>query len=315
MKICIFGNKETTKSLIQELLLRKIKVSGLVILASSQAKKAEISGLSSDISSLAEEAEIEEVYEASTYNLKNEEDQKYFLKKGFDLGLCTGWQRIIPAEILNTFSVGVFGWHGSAFMLPNGRGRSPLNWSIRLGMNKIFHNCFKYSAAPDEGNIFETKLIKIHNDDYIVDLQKKALNHIKSSAFNLIQAIRGGKLRLKEQISHPSIWLPKLDENSGLISPALLTGFQARCIVRSCSKPFPGSFVHTKHAGGLKIRLWKISHLKHVPQKIDLGVGEAVIMEDRLFIRCLDEIMLSDHFEVEARNDTSFMNNKKIFCL
>ena len=108
MKICIFGNKETTKSLIEELLLRKIKVSGLVILASSQAKKAEISGLSSDISSLAEEAEIEEVYEASTYNLKNEEDQKYFLKKGFDLGLCTGWQRIIPAEILNTFSMAWF---------------------------------------------------------------------------------------------------------------------------------------------------------------------------------------------------------------
>ena len=73
---------------------------------------------------------------------KSNKDKNFFRTKAFDIGLCTSWQRIIPKDVLSCFRFGVFGWHGSGFEFPNGRGRSPINWSIRLGLNSIFHNCF-----------------------------------------------------------------------------------------------------------------------------------------------------------------------------
>ena len=154
-------------------------------------------------------------------------------------------------NILNTFKYGVFGWHGSGFNLPNGKGRSPLNWSIRLGCKKVFHNCFKYSENPDEGDIFDIKKILIDDEDYIYDLQVKALEHIKESSVKLINSIINSDLTLKQQPKHPSIWLPKLSEESGLLTLDNMIMRDAINITRSCSHPFPGAFIRLNEDNGI----------------------------------------------------------------
>ena len=50
-------------------------------------------------------------------------------------------KRLIPIDILEQFSVGAFGMHGSSMDLPLGRGRSPLNWSLIEG-RKFFYKSF-----------------------------------------------------------------------------------------------------------------------------------------------------------------------------
>ena len=109
---------------------------------------------------------------------------------------------------------GIFGWHGSGFEFPNGRGRSPLNWSIRIGLKKIFHNCFKYSVGVDDGKIFDTKEIEIKNNEYIEEVISKAIQHIKDSAIKLLEDVSKNNLVLREQCDHAFLSFPKLSENS-----------------------------------------------------------------------------------------------------
>ena len=160
MKICIFGNKTTTKALLNELIKKKVKVSCLVALDISNSKKAKISGHDDDLISFATSHGVS-IFSPESYSLSSRKDIDFFQRRRFDLGLCTGWQRLIPPSTVDSFEHGVYGWHGSGFEFPNGRGRSPLNWSLRLGSTKIYHNLFRYAHGADDGMIYETEIFII----------------------------------------------------------------------------------------------------------------------------------------------------------
>ncbi|MEX0383610.1 hypothetical protein [Spiribacter pallidus] len=292
MKVCIFGNKSTTKELAEHLINKGVDIDCLVCLESGAMARATISGSFEGMRQWAIEKGIS-VYSPSSYSLRSERDQEFFSKERFDLGLCTGWQRIIPLEILESFKIGVFGWHGSGFQFPNGRGRSPLNWTIRLGLTSVFHNCFRYSAYADAGHVFETEKIAVHPEDYIADLQAKAVVHIKESSTRLLSAIQREDLVLSPQPPHPIIELPALDESSGEIFPAAMTSKAIVDLVRSCSRPFPGAFIKSKKGS---IRVWRAKFLRHGVEKIP---EDKVMIDDGvLHIAALDGFVSSDDFEM-----------------
>ncbi len=272
MKICVFGNKLSTKILINHLIKKNIPINCLVFLDEQVASKVHISGKYSEFGKLSDDNKISN-YRTTNYSLKDKRDYNFFNFNKFDLGLCTGWQRLIPNKIIRTFKYGIYGWHGSGFEFPNGRGRSPLNWSIRLGLNKIYHNCFRYSDGADDGDIFETKLIFIKQNDYIDDLQNKALKHILLSSEKLILAIKDKKLKLIKQAKHPYIKFPKLTEKSGKIFPQFMNCISAINLIRSCSKPFPGAFIEFDE---VKYRIWKAIIPKTEPK------GR---LQDKIFIK------------------------------
>lgn len=289
MKICIFGNKLSTKKLINHLIKKNISIDCIVFLDEIVANKVDISGKYSELSKFLDDHKIS-YYKTINYSLKDKRDYNFFNLNNFDLGLCTGWQRLIPKKIIKTFRYGIFGWHGSGFQFPNGRGRSPLNWSIRLGLKRIYHNCFRYSDGVDDGDIFETKLIFIKKNDYIDDLQNKALNHTLLSSEKLISAIKDKRLKLVKQTKHPYIKFPKLTEKSGKISPQLMNFSSAINLIRSCSKPFPGAFIEFNE---VKYRIWKAIVPKTQPKK---KINDQIFIKNKKlfikmrdgFIECLD---------------------------
>lgn len=255
MKIAIFGNKTTTLSLINHILENQLMISAIVCLNHDLQNNATISGYSNNIKNVASNKNIKLV-EVDDYSLKSDIDQKKVISLGCDIGLVTGWQRIIPGEILNSFKVGIFGWHGSFLKFPNGRGRSPLNWSIRLGADRIYHNLFMYDHNADTGPVFETKKFLINKEDYIEDIQMKALEHIKNSSIKLINAAVSNNLLLQTQPKGVAISLPKISPHDGELQPEFQTADQALNLIRSTSKPFPGAFIKkNKH----KIIVWRAS--------------------------------------------------------
>ena len=276
MKICILGNKSTTKNLLQNFYANNIKIDYLVTLNPDSAKKLHIAGRSDELEHIAKIIGAK-VYQASSYKLSSEEDQEFFDAKSFDVGVSTGWQRIIPNQVLQTFDKGVFGWHGSGFEFPNGRGRSPLNWSIRLGLSQVYHNCFKYSNGVDNGEIYNTATIPIEANDYIDDLQRKATKHILDTSVELIRDIVASKCSLKEQIDYPFITFPQLDENSGQLFPRKMSATAAFNIIRSCSKPFPGAFIINSQK---KIRIWKAKVIKS--KMLDNANSDGVYVSEKV---------------------------------
>lgn len=294
MKICVFGNKESTRKLIENLSSEGVVVDTLVVLGQNTSRDIEISGKDNTLNDLACKLNIK-VFNPVSYSLKSKVDRVFFEKNSFDLGLSTGWQRLIPSSILDSFKFGIYGWHGSGFEFPNGRGRSPLNWSIRLGFDKVFHNCFKYDANADDGQVFDTKVITIEESDYISDLQKKALSHILESSRKLIFALKIGEVRLCSQPEHPFVFFPKLNELSGFIRPERHTCDQVIRLIRSCSRPFPGSYVIKNNR---KIRIWRASKVVNV-EPGTVFEGDIVIKDNYVLLGLRDGIVEATDFEVE----------------
>lgn len=253
LKICLFGNQHTTTEMIKNLLKNKHGISYVVTLKKDESTISKISNIDTSLDDICKLYGIN-IYYAESYDLKSEKDKQFFKENNFDIGLSCTWQRIIPEDILNTFKIGVFGWHGSMFRFPDGRGRSPLNWSIRLGGKKIYHNLFKYDSGIDTGDIFETKLIRINKWDDIKSILPKVQSHMNKSSIKLLDSIYRGSLVLSQQKDASSIIFPKLSEKDGEVF-STMTYEQARNIVRSCTNPFPGAFI--SHLGMI-IKIWKI---------------------------------------------------------
>jgi methionyl-tRNA formyltransferase len=293
MKLCIFGNKTTTTELLSELIRSQIQVDHLVTLSIDKAEVAKISGQDSGLIEFATSHGIF-VFNPDSYSLKSDKDITFFQNHHFDLGLCTGWQRIIPKPIIDSFTHGIFGWHGSGFEFPNGRGRSPLNWTLRLGMAKVYHNLFRYAYGADDGMVYETEIIKIDPNDYISNLQLKALEHIKQSSVRLVKDVARGTIQLMEQPNHPYIQFPSLDIDSGQIYPKKMGFLQSLNIIRSCSRPFPGAFVEYE---GKIYRIWKARS-----EIIDVNNDEeCVVVNDKLFVKVKDGCIISNDFEITSR--------------
>ena len=297
MKICLFGNKKATEILLIHLVKENsIKIDSLITLSQASARKVEISGKSDSLLSVASENMVK-VHQVNSYALKGENDATYFKRQAFDLGLCTGWQRLIPDEILSTFKFGVFGWHGSGFELPGGRGRSPLNWSIRLGLNHVYHNCFRYDAGVDSGHIYHTHRFDIDDDDYISDLQTKALDHIKDSSLKLIRDCENKCLTLMKQPDYPEILLPKLSPSTGCLSQSVMSSETALRIIRSCSRPFPGAFYDSKTT---RYRIWSAWRKAEFRSDSKICSLEDVSVDNgTLIIKLVDGFILSNDFQIE----------------
>ena len=291
MKICIFGNKKSTERLILHLLEEGYKLSYLICLDSDESEKIQISGKSSLLEHLCEKNNIS-IFKTKNYSLSGKEDIDFFQKEKFDLGICTGWQRLIPENVISTFKNGICGWHGSGFEFPNGRGRSPLNWSIRLGLKTIYHNCFQYASGADTGKVFDTKVIDINDSDHIADVQENALRHILHSSISLIEAIKENKLSLSQQPDYPFISFPTLNESSGELFLDKISCRSAILIIRSCSMPFPGAYFND----GKKIRVWDAEKCEEDHLEMDCK-NNSFIKNDTLFFKAKDGWLKSNKFE------------------
>lgn len=287
IKLAIFGNKTTTSTLIRFLYDHSFEVDTLISIDPSKMNKLGISGSDKNLQLLSRSLGFK-IFHPCKYNLKEESDLEFFRKSNFDIGLCTGWQRLIPESVLQTFRLGVFGWHGSGFEFPNGRGRSPLNWSIRLGLGHIYHNCFRYASEADNGDIYETNKFSIASDDYISDVVKKAVLHIKSSSLRLLGDAKMNNIRLRKQLPHAAISFPKLSEGDGHLCPHSMSLRTAINITRSCSRPFPGAYVDSANAS---YRVWKLTFSRQ--KVIGLRPGDVGIFNGKLFIYFRDALAVS----------------------
>ena len=256
--VVIFGNKKETLLLVKHMIGIGATVS-LITLSRIALEKYNISGYEESLIAFCKEKSIP-LIEVDDYSLINENMDTSVFSNAI-VGFACGWQRIIPNNILEKFNNGVFGWHGSMFNFPNGRGRSPINWSIRLGGKRIYHNCFQLGGGVDDGPIFETKKIRINKLDYVNDVIDKANRHIISSAekiYNIL--LKKQKPELLGQNNNAYILFPKLSEFDGELNSNTMSAKDALNIIRSCSRPFPGAYFIKNNK---KIIVWKAKRIHY----------------------------------------------------
>src|SRR5262245_10752974 len=151
-RIVMCGCAEVGANLLPALLEAGVQFSQFVVLTPEQGRRYSVSGYA-DLRPLADRYGIP-VYVPMTYALTDVADVAFFEEHRFDLLIQGGWQRLFPAAVLETLSIGAVGVHGSADHLPKGRGRSPLNWSLIEGRSRFLLHLFLIRPGVDDGDVF-----------------------------------------------------------------------------------------------------------------------------------------------------------------
>ncbi|WP_026517365.1 methionyl-tRNA formyltransferase [Butyrivibrio sp. MC2021] len=296
-KVVVFGVKDTSENIIDFIEKEICKVDLVITIAPKVLEHNQVSGFKG-LSFLTEKYGIP-VHEADSYFLNDEKTKKFISENTFDLGLVMGWQRLIPKEVLDAFSQGIFGFHGNCGYLPFGRGRSPLNWSMILGDTRFNLNLFKYDEHADSPNVFATEMFQINEHDDIRTAQYKNMICSKNLIKKLLTTyMETGKITIRTDSKDYDSWYNKRTAADGKVD------FKERTrniynLIRGVAAPFPGAFCYVnEESEDNKVTIWQAHPFDEMINFSAFAPGEVVdIFDGKLVVRTVDGSLLIDKFE------------------
>lgn len=249
-KIVVCGCTEFGYDVAHHLISQGIEINQIVSLNSEQAKKWNVSGYFS-FEKLSKKYNIP-IYYPKSYSLNQKEDLDFFQHHSFDLLLLGGWQRLIPDNILLTLKIGGIGVHGSSDMLPKGRGRSPVNWSLIEGKTRYILQLFLMTPGIDDGDIIDYQTFDINKWDTCRTIYYKISIVQKRKLLELIPKILKNDYKRTPQAGEPTFY-PKRTPDDGLINWNQ-TSEKLYNFIRAITKPYPGAF---SYLDDKKIKIWR----------------------------------------------------------
>lgn len=291
-KVVVFGVKDTSLNIISFIQENICPVDLVITISGEVTKKNDVSGFM-QLGFLTEKYGIP-VHEADSYFLNDEKTKTFMAENEFEIGICMGWQRLIPKEVLDCFKYGVFGFHGNAGYLPFGRGRSPLNWSIILGDTRFNLNMFKYDEKADSPNIFATEMFSLTPHDDIRTAQYKNMICSKNLIRKLLKAYEEGTITIRTESKDYDSWYTKRTKEDGKVD------FKARTreiynLIRGVAAPFPGAF---GFVDGNRVTIWEAHPFDEMIDFSAYAPGEIIdIFDEKLVVRTVDGSLLIDRYE------------------
>ena len=249
-KIVMCGCTEAGVEILEFLIKQNIVIKYIVSLNEEQAKKLNVSGYLS-FEKLSKKYDIP-IYYPKSYSLNQKEELDFFQHHSFDLLLLGGWQRLIPNNILSTLNIGGIGVHGSSEMLPKGRGRSPVNWSLIEGKTRYILQLFLMTPGIDDGDIIDYQTFDINKWDTCRTIYYKISIVQKRKLLELIPKILKNNFNRTPQTGDPTYY-PKRTPDDGLINWNQ-TSEKLHDFIRAITEPYPGAF---SYLDDKKIKIWK----------------------------------------------------------
>ena len=290
-KIVVCGCTDFGYEIVDFLLMNGVNISHLVSLSPEQAIQYKVSGYKS-FELLSTKYGIP-IYYPKLYSMK-ETDYDFFEKEKFDLLLVCGWQRLIPDKILETIKICGIGSHGSSELLPKGRGRSPVNWSIIEGKKQFILQLFILTPEIDDGDIVYHETFDINEWDTCKTIYYKTSIVMKRSLLKLIPSIFSNNFSRIPQSGEPSFYTKRTPED-GLIDwnkPLK----EIHDFVKALTKPYPGAFSFIDKQ---KIMIWEAQPFDRKITFSNTKLGEIVekFSTGDFVVKCNDGTLLITDYE------------------
>lgn len=291
-QLVVFGVKDTTERIVEFIQKSIRKVDLVVTISGAVLQKNQVSGFKG-LSFLAEKYGIP-VREVDSYALKDEATLAFFAENEFDIGISMGWQRLIPAAVLDRFRYGVFGFHGNCAYLPYGRGRSPLNWSIINGDTRFNLNLFQYDEKADSPNIFASEMCAITQHDTVRSMQYKNIICSQNLIRRLLAAYENGNIKINRDSKDFDSWYEKRTAADGKID------FHGKTrdiynLIRGVTAPFPGAFAYV---GEEKVLVWDAVPFDEMLDFKAYRPGEVIeVFDNQPIVRTVDGSLLIRRYE------------------
>jgi len=237
-RIAVFGCKQTTRFII-EFLNEVNTVSQVITISPVLAERNTVADYD-DLTSFAAGHRLP-IYQAKSYALTDPDDHNYIAGLKLDIAFVIGWQRLVPAIVLDSISTGCFGMHGSSMNLPLGRGRSPMNWSIIEGRKVFYTNLFRYDPGVDSGDVVDTFKFTINDKDTAETMHFKNTLAMRYLIKQNLASIVDGTYTLKKQPDIDATFYPKRTPADSIIDWNDDV-FRIERFIRAVAPPFGGAF-------------------------------------------------------------------------
>lgn len=291
--VVVFGAKDVTKLFVEYVNQNVCHVDLVVTIDEEIPEKIVVSSYE-NMDGLEQQGTA--MFKADTYDLKSPAAQKFFKENTFDLGISMNWSRLIPGWILNRFSVGVFGLHGSCGYLPFGQGRATLNWSLIHGAQRIVMHMFRLDEGADSPDIYSSTMFEINDFDDIRTLQYKDLLASMHLATKLLKEYKTGQ-PIKTTVREDTLRsYPGRKPEEGRVNMLNYTK-EIYNLVRAVTHPFPGAFAYVKEK---KVTLWNVRPFDRILDFSPYRLGEVIqVLDGRPLVRTADGSMLVLEYEAE----------------
>ncbi len=180
-----------------------------------------------------------EIYLVKTQHINSLEILKYIKDFQIDWLFIIGWSQIANEDIIKAPNIGAIGAHPT--LLPKGRGRAPIPWTILKGLNETGVTFFKLNEEIDTGSILLQKKIKLQKNESATTLYQKVCKTHSEMMPEIINLIMDNKLKEVKQNHLKSSYWPGRKPSDGLIN---LKGSvtEAEILIRATTRPYPGAY-------------------------------------------------------------------------
>lgn len=299
VRLVMCGCHEGGAPAIEGLLRHGYRFDHFVCLTPEQGVRYGVSGYL-DYRPLADQFDIP-VYHPESYSLDAPADRAFFERRRFGLLVQGGWQRLFPAAVLATLSTGALGLHGSADLLPKGRGRSPMTWCLIEGRKRFLMHLFLMKPGVDDGEIICVRDFDITPFDDIETLYFKYGIVYREMLIQMLPALLQGCVRTSPQIGKPT-YTPKRVPADGRINWEEMDVWQIYDFVRAQTRPYPGAF---GKVGKSWARIWRCRVFDTRLRYDNAAYGDCVErFGKRLLVNCRGGLLLVDDYEL-LPNDPS----------
>lgn len=280
-------NATINGKLFSELLCNRMKIKGLITLAEDGKKHTPEYY---DYTTFCMERNIECI-KMNSYNLSDDTDKEKIQKLEMDLVIIASWQRLLPSWFMRKCSIGIIGAHGSHEGITKGRGRSPQNWALMMGMNRFSTSIFWIEEDADNGPVIDTREFEYFPTDSILTSYVK-INLYKADM--ILRNIENGRIKRKEgkPQEEDALYLPQRKKEDGKIDWNR-DATDIYNMVRALTKPYPGAFTNYEET---EFIIWSarpvmIEDVFYLYESAENGTVLSILGESAL-VKCGKDLLL-----------------------
>jgi methionyl-tRNA formyltransferase len=156
-----------------------------------------------------------------------------------DLAFVIGWTQIVRPEVIALARLGMIGAHAS--MLPDDRGRAPINWALIQGKTVTGNSLIWLAEDVDGGDIIDQTSIPISPYDTCSTLYEEVAKSTRDMILRTLPWLIDGKRPGRPQLPGGGDLLPGRRPADGLVdwSRNASTVYD---FIRALTRPYPGAF-------------------------------------------------------------------------
>lgn len=219
----------------------------------------------SDFTSLADDARALDVPCLEADETSTDDLADWIKAREPDVVFCIGWNRILPAEILEIAPRGVVGYHPAA--LPRNRGRHPIIWALARGLTETASTFFLMDDGADTGPILDQESIAIAADDDAGTLYARLQDLAPAQLERFVPGLADGSLVAQPQPPEGGNTWRKRSAQDGHIDWRM-SATAIHNLVRALAPPYPGATCTTPDGTAI---IGKVEVVAECPENLEPG--------------------------------------------